>query len=191
MTHQYPNYVSWLLKQNKLIMNVNQYDYNEQSQIEWSKQTQSRSRVFLYHVLVIIYMSFVKIKKINGSIRVRSVAKNYFHFSRKCFQRTELSFHFQFSMKIFENAFGWNGEIFIFHFKKLENALRKSWKTKKISFLTCIKVRKQKIFIFLENLWKLNEPNAFSKFSFSLKIFPEKLKKFRQLNAPLFWMKIN
>ena len=111
--------------------------------------------------------------------------ENCFYFSRKRFQKMELSFHFQFSMKIFENAFGWNCAVFISHFKKLENALRKFWKTTKISFLTYIEVRKQKIFIFLENIWKLNEPNAFSKFSFSLKIFLEKLKKIRQPNAPL------
>ena len=46
----------------------------------------------------------------------------------------ELSFRFQFSMKILENAFGCNDGVFIFHFRKIENAFGKIWKTTKISF---------------------------------------------------------
>ena len=93
-------------------------------------------------------------------------------------------------MKILENTFSWNGEIFIFHFRKLENVFRKFWKTTKISFLIYIEVRKQKIFISLKNLWKVNEPNAFSKFSFSVENFLGKLKIFPQPNAPLIIKKI-
>ena len=39
-------------------------------------------------------------------LRVRLVLENCFHFPRKCFQKIELRFHFHFSKKILENAFG-------------------------------------------------------------------------------------
>ena len=72
----------------------------------------------------------------------------------------------EFSFSVFyENVFGWNGGVFIFYFRKFG-------KTIKISFLIYIQVRKQKKFIFLENFWKLNEPNVFSKFWISLENFP-------------------
>ena len=41
-----------------------------------------------------------------------------------------------------------------------------------------------KIFVFLENFWKLIEPNRFSKFSFSVENFSGKLKKKLEPNAP-------
>ena len=60
----------------------------------------------------------------------------------------------------------------------------KIWKTVKITFLIYIQFGKLKIFIFLENFGKLNEPNAFSEFPFFLENFPRKLEKFPQPNAP-------
>ena len=63
--------------------------------------------------------------------RVRFVVENCFHFPRKRFQKMELNFHFQFSMKILENMFGWNGGVFIFHFRISKNVFRKFWKTTK------------------------------------------------------------
>ena len=115
---------------------------------------------------------------------VRLVVENYFHFFRKRFQKMELSFRFQFSMKILENAFGWNGGVFIFHFRKLEIEFRKFWKTTKYSFLIYIEVRKLKNFIFLKNFWKMNEPNVFSKFSFSIEFFLENWKIFHNQTHP-------
>ena len=137
--------------------------------------------VFIFHFrkLENAFENFWKTAK----IKVRLVTKNCFHFRRNFFKKMELSF--QFSMKILENAFGWNGGVFIFLFRKVGNAFRKFWKTTKISFLIYIEVRKQKIFIFLENFWKLNETNVFFKISFSLKIIPGKLEIFSRPNAPL------
>ena len=39
-------------------------------------------------------------------LRVCLVVENCFHFSRKRFQKMELSYHFQFSMKLLEKTFG-------------------------------------------------------------------------------------
>ena len=104
--------------------------------------------------------------------------KTVFIFLENVFQKMKLSFHFQFSMKILEKTFGWNSGVFIFHFRKLENVFRKFWKTTKISFLIYIEVGKHKIFIFLKNFWKLNQRDAFSKFSFSLENFLGTLENF-------------
>ena len=47
-----------------------------------------------------------RIAKSAEIVSVRLVVENYFHFHRKRFQNIELSFHFKFSIKILENAFG-------------------------------------------------------------------------------------
>ena len=70
----------------------------------------------------------------------------------------------------------WNCGVFIFRFRKFENAFRKLWKTTKISCLIYIEDRKWEIFFFLKTFENWVKQMHFLNFLFNF--FFEKLENF-------------